>query len=373
MAYTTFVRGGTHANLVQQRWAKWGKLAMKWADKNSWFTKLSGESEDSIIVRRNDLKKEAGDRLTINLVAPLVSDGVVDDEPLDGTEEAMSIYDYTVDLHEYAHCTGINGKLTQKRTDIPLLNVAKNQLGLWWGQKKDTLICKALSGLASADATIAVNAPSTARKWYGGETAAGAVSANMTTDALIADETNYLMGPGVVSVIKRMARTANGKTYPKIRPIMMKGKEYYVMLISQYQDKAMRANTNWRNDFLNAAVRGESNPIFSGADYVIDGVLIHVYDKIEERLGAGGATVGTEAFESGDGCTNTVHVARALFLGAQAGVELYTDEVEMTPDTSKYGRKPGVGLSSMAGIGKCEFNGYDFGVITVDTAYTPDA
>jgi N4-gp56 family major capsid protein len=314
--------------------------------------------------------KEKGDRITFSIDVPITDTGVIDDAAREGSEVAMEFFDWSVDIHQWAQQIRLKGKKTEQSTSIPLRKRINFRLGRWMQYMIDANTTLALSGLAANNSSFAAVSHSTQRKWFGGQTAAGTVE-EVAADANIDSATNNLFGPEVIEAIKRKAQLPHDG-YSKIMPISVPPYgEIYVIFISNYQAKALKASTSWKNAHLYTDVRGWKNPIFSGALGMWDGVLIHQYDHIETRLGAGGSTA-TEYFESGDDCYNGIYVARALFCGAVAGVHGYAQYPQTTVKKFEYGNQFGASIDVLIAIGKPKFNSQDYGVITVDTAYVPD-
>jgi len=368
MATTDFIRATTHANLVEQ---KWNAKLFKFSRKKTYFGKYVGkENSGSMVETKTDLlKTESGDRITFSIDVPITDTGVVDDGAREGQEVAMTFYDYSVDIHEWSQQIKLKGKKTEQSTSIRLRERAKMALGNWQAFMKDANTTLALSGLASNNSTFGAVAPSTNRKWRGGQTAADVLEA-VTDDANIDSATNNLFGPRVIEAVKRKAELPHDG-YSKLQPIFIDGEFLFVIFISGYQAKALKASAAWQAGALYSDVRGRKNKLFTGSLGIWDGVLIHKYDFIETRLGAGGSTA-TEYFESGDDCANGIYVARALFCGQQAGVHAYAQYPQMTVKKFDYSSKFGCSTDIMIGVGKPKFNSEDYGVITVDTAYVPD-
>jgi len=368
MSTTDFIRSSTHTNLVEQ---KWNAKLFKFVHKNSYFGKYVGkEGSGSLVETKTDLLKESGDRITFSIDRPITDTGVIDDGTREGQEVAMNYDDFSVDIHEWSQQVRLKGKKTEQSTSIPLRNRAKRALGNWMKFMIDANTTLCLSGLASNNSTFDANAHSTNRQWHGGQKADGTLDKVTDGDANITSSTNHLFGPEVIEAVKRKA-TLPADGYSKLSPIIVDGEEIFVMFIHKYQAKALKATTSWKEGHQYGDVRGRKNAIFSGALGMWDGVLIHEYDHIETRLGAGGTT-DEEVFEAGDGCSSGIYVARALFCGAQAAVHAYAQYPGMTVKKFDYGSKFGCSIDALIGIGKPDFNSEDFGVVTVDTAYVPD-
>jgi len=315
-----------------------------------------------------DFKKSKGDKVVFGMRAPLRNAGVTGDNKLEDNEEKLTFYDWDIELKKTRNAVRSEGELSDKRVIFDVKMQAKPALGDWLGHRIDSYALAALSGLVSDDGNVAVNAPSSNRKWAGGQTTADAIT-HCTSDLAsnFGTATNELFGPSVIELIKRKAMV----TEPKIRPIIYKGKEYYVIFIHPYQAKALKSSTKWKNGHLYADVRGEKNALFQGSLGAWDGVIIHEYEKIETRYGEGGSTA-SEYFESGDDVASGKYAARALFCGAQAVCQAYGKLPYYRYEQFDYGDEWGVAVGAMCAVGKPEFNSEDYGVITVTTQYQAD-
>lgn len=346
----------------------WSASLFKQALINMAFTKFVGKSDDSLIQQKFDLTKDKGDQITFGLRTKLTGTPIVDDATLEGSEETMVFYNYSQKIHLLSGGVKATGKLTTRMSMADLRVEFKDGLADWLQELLEMDFIYALSGLVNPAGTIAVNAPSTNRKWFGGQTAAGVVE-SVANDAAVDSTTNNLFGPEVISVIKRKALMAT----PKIRMAKVNGQSLYAIVIHPYQAKSLTASTSWQNAQYYAADKGNKNVIFQGGDYLgtYDGVAVYVHDGIITKVGGGSGAAGY--FESGDVVASTYTLARALFIGAQAAVIGYGQYPGWYEKDFDYGRVPGVATDVIYGIGKTEFNSEDFGVITVDTMATPDS
>lgn len=370
------------------RITKWSAIMFKYGLSNTFFGKFLGKFQrqaetentggkgvnistdpNAIVQLRMELAKGKGDKITFPMRAPLVSEGVVGDEDLEGTEEAMSFYDYSVELKEIAHAVRTKGRLSDKRVAFDVKQQAVIGLSEWMGRKIDGYTREAMSGIASVDGNVAANPPISLRsKWVGGETEAGVLShCTNDLDAELTVAATYLFGPKTIQAVRRRAQMA----VPKVRPIRISGKDYYVMFIHPFQAKALKATDQWNEIQKMAGVRGEKNPIFTGALGMWDGVILHEWERLHTRLGASG-TGATELFDTGDTVGNGVNAARALLCGAQAVVHAFGALPRPLSKMFDYGRKWAVGVDCQLAVSKTEFDSKDYGVIAVDTAIEPD-
>jgi N4-gp56 family major capsid protein len=353
---------------------KWSAALFKEAMKNVFFGRFVGKSEDSIIQTKTDLTKEEGDKITFGLRMMLDGQGRSDDQDLEGYEEALTFHNFSATVHLRANAVKAKGKMSLRRTRFEIMEEARSALSEWLTNTIDNDTVLALSGMANPavkdddDGVVAAMAPVAARRWVGGQTTAGVLSANLATDASLSTAANYLFGTCVISTIKRKAQLVR----PKIRPVRVDGKDMYVMLIHPYQAKALKNEAAWLSAQRDANLRGADNPIFSGALGVWDGVVVHEYDRILTRLGDGVGTDPTTFFESGDPLPSGIYGARSLFLGAQAGVHAYAQYPGWYTKNFQYGRVPGVATDLIYNVAKTKFNSLDFGMIAVDTCIIPD-
>ncbi|HUX00547.1 MAG TPA: N4-gp56 family major capsid protein [Phycisphaerae bacterium] len=365
---------------VKQSAAMW-----KYALSNTYFGKFIGPyegprniggpgiiistSDNALVQVRMELAKGPGDKITFPIRVPLASAGVTGDDDLEGNEEAMAFLDFSIELFQIAHAVRGKGRLSDKRVVFDVRNQGRIALVEWQGRKIDLYTLCAMSGIASDDGNVAANAPSTNRKWTGGQDKAGVLyhTAN-NLDSEITSATNHLFGAKVIEAVKRKAQLAT----PKVRPIHVNGRDIYAMFLHPYQVKALKATTEWPDIQKSANVRGAKNPIFTGALGEWDGVVLHEWERLECRTGAVAQSGPTEYFDSSDILPNGITAARALFCGAQAAVQAYGALPRPLAKQFDYGRKWGVGIDCMLVVAKPEFGTEDYSVIVVDTAIVAD-
>jgi len=313
MAETSFAKNDALTRKI------WSAKLFKEAMRDIFLTKFMGKSDDSIIQVKTDLNKEKGDKITIGLRMRLTGSGQSSQTgiTLEGNEESLTFYDYGVELTEYGHSVRARSKLDLQRPAFDLRTEMKDALKEWLAEKLEKLT-----------ATTLATSPSTNRHL---------------------DKSSTTLTPALIRQIKRQAILAS----PKIRPVKIDGADHYVLLAHTYAVKALKEDSEWKNAQLYANIRGNKNPIFSGALGILDGVVLHEYDR-------------SELLQSGN-------VARCLLLGAQAGLLAWGQYPSWYEKLFDYERIPGVAVDMILGVGKCQFNSEDFGVYTIDVGYTPDS
>jgi N4-gp56 family major capsid protein len=351
MATTNFAVGNALTEKI------WGKKAFKDSVKDTLYGKLIGKSDRSIIQIKDETQKGPGDRIRFRLRALPTGTGKDGHETLEGSEEGLSYSYMDMTIDQKRHATKVDLGISQQRVGFELRSEAKDALTEWWEDYLDTTMIEYLSGASTLTyhtsnvlASNALEAPS--QILYGGNaTAKNDVDA---TDTF------------TLALIDKAVEFAKLKT-PTMRKAQFGGKSAYVMLLHPYQVYDLRTNTNtgqWL-DIQKAAMNGgkvEKNPIFSEALGVYNGVILIENTRVNtfSDYGSGG----------------NVDAARALFMGAQAGVTAYGRK---TPGTSRmswkeksfdYGDKLGVASSLIWGMYKTRFDSADFGMVHIDTAAT---
>jgi N4-gp56 family major capsid protein len=313
----------------------------------------------------------------------------------------MTFYDMSVQLHERGHSVALNGNMTEQSAYAKLRPKGMKSLRTWAGMVDGADLISALSGLTTKNhiagcrtganavdassvqiATVnqtALTKGATATRWFGGGQNSSGTIARVATDAAITNAASaHLFGTDVIEYVHRMAvKTVDGSgnAVTPLRPVVIDGQSYYLMLIDGMQKKQLQADTKWKNATLNALPRSVTeNWIFTGADGIWDGVVIKTVDKLHRRTGAGGVTAPEWFDTSSDVCYNGVTVARALFLGCQAAclawgkMPSWKTGYSDPPHNTKYV----VHTDKIAGVKKSIFNSIEFGCICVDTAVISD-
>jgi N4-gp56 family major capsid protein len=314
-------------NLVEKAWSK---QLWREAEKDNFFAKFTGTGTDAIIQVKTELKKDAGDQITVPLLMRLVGEGVTGDNMLEGNEEALQFYDCQVKVDQIRHAVRLKGRMEEQKTSLNLRTAAKDSLKTWFVEKQEKMIVEALTANPTVEHTVFAN----------GRTSEDAIT---DADVFTAD---------MISIAARKAKTLE----PKIRRVRVEGKEYYVMLVDNYQARDLKNDTKWLEAQKHANVRGSENPIFTGMLGVYDGVVVHEYENlIRTETGASSAKVG-----------------HALLLGAQAGIKGVAQEATWKEDTFDYGNKVGFATGAIMGVAKSVFNNKDFAVVQVITSSIDD-
>lgn len=346
--------------LAVQLWSK--SLAVE-AAKKQYFSKFTGKDENALIVVKTELQKQAGDKITVGLRMKLRGDGVEGDNIIEGTsaEEALSFFSDALFIDQKRKGTKSKGKMSEQRVPYNLRKEGRDALATWWAEYYDEQFMMYLAGARgintdflshlsfSGRANNPLQAPDTNHVIYGGS-ATG--KADLTTDDTMS-----------LSIVERLVALSETMD-PMMQPVSVDGERKYILLMHPYQAFAMRTSVT-SNDWLdiqkNAGERGDRNPVYKNSLGEYADVILHKHRNVIRFA------------DYGEG--GTVTAARALFLGAQAGLAAWggaSDQGRYTWNEEKDDRGNALVITAGAifGVKKARFDGKDFGVVAVDTACT---
>jgi len=328
----------------------WGALTLREALKGTLFSKFIGTSKTSILQRLTELEKGAGDEIKYDLLMQMTSAGITGDNRMRDNEEALVYYQDTVKIDQLRNAHSFR-RMSQQRTIHDMRSDAKTNLADWFADKMDDYMFRALCGDTTLTHGTTATAPTADNTiWSGDATSQGSVS---NDDQISLADMDYC---------KEKAATLT----PPIRPTNIDGKDYYVVVLHPYSvtdlrlDVANSAYTDWPTIQMYANKRGETNPIFTGALGVYNGMIIYDSTRIY---------------------TPAASVRNNLFLGAQAGVfalgNAY-DSIEKSrvgkdnmmswyEEIDDYGNEKGIAVGSIFGVNKSVFNSKDYGLVTIQS------
>ena len=302
-----------------------------------YMTRFIGKTERSMIQEMTDLKAKAGSKLNFGLGMKLSGSGTTGDDEAEGNEESMTDYEEEVEIDQLRHSVRLKGQMDEKKSAYNLRTSAKARLTDWWAERLDQEHLDKLCGKASSNfANTPTVAAATRSIFAGGAGNIGAITSAMKMDTKVLD------------AAKQMAKLAS----PKVRPIKINGKFYYVVILHTYDATNLRQDPVWNQAQREANVRGEKNPIFSGALGMYNQMIIHEHEYV---------------YRTNDG-NGSAYVARNLLCGQQAGVVAWGKSVKWVEKSFDYGNKWGINVGAIFGVIKPMFNSLDYGVVTMHAA-----
>ena len=338
MSKTTFA---TNNALTKKLWEE--KLFRDVEIESYFVSRFMSEDDNNLVQVQTNLTKSQGDQITFGIVPNLTGDGVTSGQILEGNEEGLSSYDYSISLEQYRHATRTRGKLDVQRAMFSIPDVSRSKLKIWGAEKIDKLLVNAL--LTSPTKVLyrdgVAGVPS------------GTATASTAKAALTA--ANSKLTPNFISALRVWAKTGgDGQTY-RIRPVKMEGQEWYVLLVNPACMYDLRIDSTFQGAMKDAMERGKNNPLFRGATAVWDNVVVHETERISLFTDGGGASV-VGAF--------------GALMGAQSLVWAWGERPSTVQEEFDYKNEMGWAWEMIGKAGKPVFNSKDYGTVGVCLAAT---
>ena len=339
----------------------------------SFFGKFMGKSSSDLIQTKTETQKSAGDSIKFGLRTLLSGDGVQGDTTQEGAEEALSTYNDTVLINQLRHAVRSGGRMSEQRVHFSVRDEAKDGLQDWWTERIETSLANQLTGYTTQtdtkftgnNSTIAPTA--TFRLLCGGSSVAGAAAAEGSLSATTTHAIKLADLDRAVAIAKT-TQVSGGKTYQRIRPLRVDGKDMYVCFLHPWQILQLRKDTATTGSFFDiqkAAMQGgkySENPIVTGGNFIYNNVIVHEWSYLPNIVSspASGATTDFR---------------RGVFCGAQAAVCAYgqdgsANKMSWNEELFDYKNKLGVEAGMIFGIKKTVFNSADFATIVL-SGYAP--
>lgn len=277
MADTTFSTGDA---LTQKLWSrKLFRDVLKQTDVGKFF----GMDSNSLIHIQEDLKKNAGDRLTLGLRMQLTGTGIAGDGTLEGNEEELVRFSDNIFVDQLRHAVRLNGRMTEQRVTYNLREEARMGLQDWWSDRIATsFFNQVCSNLATTDTRFlgmqAVTTADTSHNFVAGT----GFTSGANVMAGLSDTASDKMQLTIIDNLVAQAKTLT----PMIRPIdVQKVGKVYVMFIHPFQTKDLRitSGTGTWQDLQKAALMGgqiSNNPLFVGSLGMYNNVVLHEDSRV---------------------------------------------------------------------------------------------
>jgi hypothetical protein len=326
-------------------------------------------NKGGIILTRYELQEEAGKTINIPFIGRLVGSGVTGSQILDGVEEELTNFNMPISVDWRRNGVRVP-KSEAYKTEINLLNAARDGLKTWESEKLRDDIIKAFASVVTDTSGTTVNfdvasaankntwsAANSDRILYGNAisnySATFSTGATAVTAAMKASST-------IFGLAKRMAKIAN----PRIRPWKVdaaEGREFYVAFhgARTFRDLGQDANIIAANTSSRAreGMGMDNNPLFQDGDLIYQGVIHREVPEIDDYCASAG-------FNAIGGSSADV---RPVFLSGSGAAAIAWGQ-EPTPKTDlikDYGFRPGVAIEELLGVKKVNYNGVQNGIVTV--------
>ncbi len=322
--------------LTRKLWMAENEQLFRDVAKESYFSRFMGKGKNSIVYEKEELKREAGDKITFGIRMRLSGSGVGAGQTLEGNEESLTTHDYSVTMDRRRFGVRVERGLSKQRIQADMEQEAREALK----DKMTEYIDEQLfSSLRTTPTAVWYNNNGTLTK----DTAANAKAAIVAAEDKIT--------PKLVSGVRAWARTGGNRSQTPLRPIKVDGRDTFILLVHPDVAFDLKQDSTYTQYARDAEVRGESNPLFSGAIAVIDNIVIHEHENVH---------IGTDAGSSSD-----QPYAECFLLGAQALCWAWGMKEEMVQKDFDYGEEVGFSLGLNYAAGKPQFNSLDYGSVGV--------
>lgn len=311
----------------------------------NWFKKFEGTGSASLIQIKEDLTTKPGGTITCHLVNKLTGTAKNHNETLEGNEEDLNLRTHDITIREYSHAVRW-AKFQEQLTAIDLRGAHKDALMTWNMELDRDLIIASLGSIngvaysaaseAQKDAWLVDNAD---RVLFGAATSNNASNDHSAALAQI-DNTADKLSPEMISLAKRLAKAAS----PKVRPFKARSSagdvDTYVGFASSRGMRDLKNNSTYQQQLRDAGQRGWTNPVFTGADLIVDNTPIYEIEDIAVVTGVGGGSIDVAPF---------------YLCGAQVLGKAWAMRPTTVDDEFDYKRKHGLAIKQWYKIEKLRF------------------
>jgi N4-gp56 family major capsid protein len=351
----------------------WAAKVADDSEKDIYWSRLIGpEGSDSVIVRKVDLEKGRGDEVVTALVAKLRGTPRVEGEKLAGNEFRLSHASHTMRVNEFRQGVNCGADIEQTRVGFNLRRQGREKLTGYITEFSEEVICMALSGARGTGDEIqhfgtdwtgypnAFRAPDIAHQFFGTDN-------SVVKNTMLAGSKVNLDTINKLRVKAKKMLGGQPDKAVRMMPTTIGGKKLFVLAACPEVMQDIRSDVSaqgwWEAQKALIQKIGKDAEVFKGGAGEFNGVLVDEMDTCVKfnDYGAGA----------------NIPAARSLLLSANAGaigfgtkgmadgltVELGEDSDDREHDHILY-------FELIMGADKCVYNLMDYGVISVDTAFS---
>lgn|SRR3990167_7575855 len=303
--------------------------------KMLWWKNLMGTDPDMPINVNEELSKEPGDAITIQLAGQLQGGIVTGNSPGIGNEGKVDFYGQRIVIDNVRVVARIDDiPMTQKRTNFDVIAKVRRALAVRAKERLDEEVTSALSSVSDRVR---------GRYLYGA--ADSNWNATHATALTAIDGTNDMLTTAEIDICKRKAKLLTTNATAKIRPMrVVNGKNMeewftYVGHTLSLRDM-VNSDAAWKNAQLNIPPQSnEKSPLYTGSSFkgAWNGVLIYEYEEL-------------------DLVASTVQCSHNFLLGAQACGVVWGQRSKFGEEENDVGHRLTVEDHQIRGVQKLVFD-----------------
>lgn len=369
MGFTPF--GAQQGEFVK----KWSKESIRTFRENFFFENWMSSSENSIIQTMQEPKKtDAGDRMMVGLVQDMKGPGIVGDNDIDKRRETLESSWIEIKTDQLRQSVTSKGRVDDQQSVFDFRKEAKDKLSYWRSNIQEELLILTASGISynyNTDGSLRdTGNQDDLRTLYFADDLTTPTSNrhfNFTSDTIVAGDTTAITTASVPKYGMLVDLAAEARTRG-MKPLRVGGQDHFVYLCHPKTFARLKRDADFRDAIINAGDRGKMNPIFTGATVTVDGLIIHVNNRVFNTRGA--------ASGSKWGAGGTIDGTRSLLMGCQAlGHADIWKQAEWYEGKEDDGAKNVITIAQYIGMRKLRFNSrydnntvQDFGVMAINLA-----
>lgn len=349
----------------------WASAVAEDSIKEQYYSRMEGEEGSySPVVRKTELEKGAGDEVVTTLVAKLRGTPITEGKKMAGNEFRLQNATHTMRINEFRHGVNVGARIEQSRVGFNLKRQGRERLKDYLAEMYEEVITMAANGARGVGDEIqhfptdwtgypnAFRAPDAAHYYVPNGHAKATL---VTTDLLDLGDIDALRVK-----VKKMLGGQPSKAV-KMAPARRGGRNLFILAALPEVIADIRRDSGAQGWFeaqkaLIAAIGKEADAFKGGAGYW-NGILV---DEME---------TGVKFNDYGSG--GNINAVRSLLFGANAisiahGTKGLADgmTVELSEDSDDRGHDAILNFEIIFGADKNQFNGMDYGMVTIDSAFT---
>lgn len=351
----------------------WAAAVAQDAAQKQYFARMIGpEGSRSAVIKKTELEKGAGDEVTTALVAKLQGRARREGEKLAGNEFRLQHAAHTMRINEHRHGVNVGARIEQSRVGYNLKRQGREKLTEYIKELYEHTIVAAAAGARGIGEELHTLEPDYAgypnalRAPDAGHLYVGTAGDKAKATLVVGDKMNLAT---VNKLRTKAVKMLGGKDKPvKMQKVSKGGKDCFILAVCPEVMQDVRDDVGAQGWFeaqkaLTTAI-GKESEIFKGGAGMFNGVLI---DEMEFGV-----------YFADYGASSNLAATRSFFMGANAlavahGTKGMADGMSVTLDEDMDDRKHDhiLFFEMIFGADKCQFDSRDYGMISVDTSYTP--